>query len=53
MINNIISKFKPIKILGKGSQGTIISTHDDNYIIKIYTKRFKNLKMLIKIIAFL
>lgn len=52
MVNNIISKFKPIKILGKGSQGTIISTHDDNYIIKIYTKRFKNLKMLIKIIAF-
>jgi serine/threonine protein kinase len=52
-MNNILYKFKPVKILGKGSQGTVILTHDENYVVKIYSKKSKNLKMLVKILDFL
>lgn len=52
-MDNILYKFKPVKILGRGSQGTVILTHDENYVVKIYTKKLKNLKMLIKILDFL
>ena len=52
-MNNILNKFKPVKILGKGSQGTVILTHDENYVVKIYSKKSKNLKMLVKILNFL
>ena len=37
---NILTKFKPIKIIGKRSQGLILQTHNDNYTIKIYQKSF-------------
>ena len=47
-----MDKLRPKKILGKGSQGTVILTNNDNYTVKIYTKAGKNLKMLIKIINF-
>jgi serine/threonine protein kinase len=50
--NNILKQLKPTKILGKGSQGIVILSHDDNYAVKIYTKKVYNLKMLIKIINF-
>lgn len=50
--NNILKQLKPTKILGKGSQGIVILSHDDNYAVKIYTKKAHNLKMLIKIINF-
>jgi hypothetical protein len=52
-MDNILYKFKPVKILGRGSQGTVILTHDENYVVKIYTKKSKNLKMLVKILDFL
>ena len=48
-MNNII----PYKILGKGSQGYIILTDNNEYAVKIYKNKIKNLKMLIKIIYFL
>jgi hypothetical protein len=51
-VNNILRQLKPIKILGKGSQGTIILSHDDNYVVKIYTNPSKNLKMLVRIINY-
>jgi len=51
-VNNILKQLKPTKILGKGSQGIVILSHDDNYAVKIYTKKGHNLKMLIKIINF-
>ena len=31
-----ISKLKPKKILGKGTQGVVIETDDNNYVVKIY-----------------
>jgi len=51
-VNNILKQLKPLKILGKGSQGIIILSHDDNYVVKIYTKPSKNLKMLVRIINY-
>ena len=33
-----MDKLRPKKILGKGSQGTVILTNNDNYTVKIYTK---------------
>lgn len=50
--NNFLNKLKPKKILGKGSQGTVILTNNDNYTVKIYTKKSKNLIMLIKVLNF-
>jgi hypothetical protein len=47
-----INNLKPIKILGKGSQGTVILTNNENYVVKIYTKKSKRLKMLIHILHF-
>lgn len=52
-MNDILKKIKSKKILGKGSQGTVILTNNENYVVKIYTKKFKNLKMLIKILNFI
>jgi hypothetical protein len=52
MNNNKLIKLKPKKILGKGSQGIIILTNNENYVVKIYIKKIKNLKMLIKILHF-
>ena len=53
-INNnfFFYKVKPKKILCKGSQGTIILINNNNYTIKIYTKKSKNLVMLIKILNY-
>jgi hypothetical protein len=52
MDNNLINKLKPYKIVGCGSQGIIILPSDDKYIVKIYIKNNKNLKMTVKIIQF-
>lgn len=53
MKNNILVKFKPHKILGKGSEGLILSTHNNKYTIKIYRiSRFKD-KMFINILSYL
>jgi hypothetical protein len=50
--NNFFYKLKPKKILGKCSQGTVILTNNNNYTVKIYTKRTKNLIMLVSILNF-
>lgn len=50
--NNFFYKLKPEKILGKGSHGTVILTNNNNYTVKIYTKRTKNLIMLVSILNF-
>jgi len=52
-MNNILKELSPKKILGKSSKRTIILSNNENYVIKIYTKKSKNLKMLIKILIFL
>lgn len=51
-MNNIFKELIPKKILGKGSQGTVILTNNETIAIKIYIKRSKNLKMLISILNF-
>ena len=50
--NNFFYKLKPKKILGKCSQETVILTNNNNYTVKIYTKRTKNLIMLVSILNF-
>jgi hypothetical protein len=52
MNNDFFHKLKPTKILGKGSQGTVILANNNKYSVKIYTKKSKNLIMLIKIINY-
>lgn len=52
MNNDFFHKLKPTKILGKGSQGTVILANNNKYTVKIYTKKSKNLIMLIKIINY-
>jgi hypothetical protein len=48
MNNNILSQLKPYKILGKGSEGVIILTHDNKYTVKIYISNYqKSLMFLI------
>jgi hypothetical protein len=37
-MNNNLNKLKPFKILGKGSEGVVILTHDNRYSVKIYRK---------------
>lgn len=51
--NKILTKFKPIKIIGKGSQGLILQTHNDNYTIKIYQKSFLKAIEFLKIINYI
>ena len=51
-MNDILKDLRPKKILGKGSQGTVILSNNKNYVVKIYTKKSKNLRMLIKILNF-
>ena len=43
-MNNILKELRP--------KGTVILSNNENYVIKIYTKKSKNLKMLIKILIF-
>ena len=52
MNDDFFHKLKPKKILGKGSQGTVILANNNKYSVKIYTKKSKNLIMLIKIINY-
>lgn len=51
--NNILKKFKPQKILGKGSEGVVIMTHDNKYTIKIYNKPYLTAIIFLKIINYL
>jgi len=44
--NNILQKFKPQKILGKGSEGI-----DNKYTIKIYNKPYLTAIIFLKIIT--
>lgn len=49
---DLLKKFKPYKILGKGTQGIIILEKNNEIAIKIFINKPRNLKMLIKIINF-
>lgn len=51
--NNILQKFKPQKILGKGSEGVVIMTHDNKYTIKIYNKPYLTAIIFLKIVNYL
>lgn len=53
MNNNILSNFKPSKILGKGSEGIIILTNNSKYTIKIYFSNYLKTKLFFNIITFL
>ena len=44
---------KPSKIIGKGSEGIIILTHDDKYIVKIYISNKLKSLMFFNIVTFL
>jgi hypothetical protein len=46
-----INSLKTIKILDKFTQRVIL-TNNENYVMKIYTKKSKRLKMLIRILYF-
>jgi len=50
---NILKKLKPMKILGKGSEGVVILSHNENYAVKIYRKKPSQVIMFIKIINYL
>jgi hypothetical protein len=51
-MNNNLNKLKPFKILGKGSEGVVILTHDNRYSVKIYRKNPNENIMLINIIHY-
>jgi len=53
MNNNILSQLKPFKILGKGSEGVIILTHDNNYTVKIYISNYFKSLMFFNIVIYL
>jgi hypothetical protein len=48
-----LNKLKPYKILGKGTQGLIISTYNNKYTVKIYDKIYLNSSMFINIVEYL
>ena len=50
---NILKKLKPMKILGKGSEGIVILSHNKNYAVKIYRKKPSQVIMFIKIVNYL
>ena len=52
-MNNILIKLKPSKIIGKGSEGIVILTHDDKYIVKIYISNKLKSLMFFNIVTFL
>ena len=53
MDDNILSQLKPSKILGKGSEGVIILTHDSKYTVKIYISNYQKSLMFFNIIQYL
>lgn len=53
MNNNILSQLKPYKILGKGSEGVIILSHDKKYTVKIYLSNYLKSLMFFNIINYL
>ena len=53
MNNNILSQLKSFKILGKGSEGVIILTHDNNYTVKIYISNYFKSLMFFNIVIYL
>jgi hypothetical protein len=50
---NILKKIKPKKILGKGSEGTVILSNNKKYTVKIYEKNIDQLQSYIEIINYL
>ena len=48
-----LKNIKPIKILGKGSEGTVILTNNKKYTVKIYEKEIDQLQTYVKIIDYL
>ena len=52
-MNNILSQLKPFNILGKGSEGVIILTHDNNYTVKIYISNYFKSLMFFNIVIYL
>jgi hypothetical protein len=53
MNTNILDKFKPLKTLGKGSEGIIILTHNNKYTIKVYSSNYLKSIMFFNIITYL
>jgi hypothetical protein len=53
MNTNILDKFKPLKILGKGSEGIIILTHNNKYTIKLYSSNYLKSIMFFNIVTYL
>ena len=53
MNDDILSQLKPYKILGKGSEGVIILSHDKKYIVKIYISNYLKSLMFFNIISYL
>ena len=51
--NNVLQKLKPEKILGKGSEGIALQTHDNKYTVKIYRKQYLTAIIFLKIINYL
>jgi len=52
-IDNELSKLKPSKILGKGSEGIIILSHDNKYIVKIYISNYLKSLIFFNIVRYL
>jgi len=53
MNSNILDKFKLLKILGKGSEGIIILTHNNKYTIKLYSSNYLKSIMFFNIVTYL
>jgi hypothetical protein len=51
--NNILQKLMPSKILGKGSEGIALQTHDSKYTVKIYKKQYLTALIFLKIVNYL
>jgi hypothetical protein len=51
--NNILQKLLPSKILGKGSEGIALQTHNSKYTVKIYKKQYLTALIFFKIVNFL
>jgi len=52
-MNNVLQKLKPQKILGKGSEGIALKTHDSKYTVKIYRKPYLTAIIFLKIVNYL
>ena len=50
---NILSQLHPFRILGKGSEGVIILTHDNKYTVKIYISNYFKSLMFFNIVLYL